>query len=47
MSKHLSHWIAGKGWTGEAERHGEVYDPATGQVSGSVDFADEPWSTWP
>jgi malonate-semialdehyde dehydrogenase (acetylating) / methylmalonate-semialdehyde dehydrogenase len=39
VSKHLSHWIAGKEWTGEAERHGDVYDPATGQVTGRVDFA--------
>ena len=39
MSKHISHWIAGKPWDGEAGRHGDVYDPATGQVTGSVDFA--------
>ena len=37
--KHISHWIGGKPWDGEAERHGDVYDPATGQVSGQVDFA--------
>ena len=37
--KHLTHWIGGKPWDGEAERHGDVYDPATGQVSGRVDFA--------
>jgi len=39
MSKHITHWIGGKPWDGEAERHGDVYDPATGQVSGRVDFA--------
>ena len=39
MSKHISHWIGGKPWNGEAERHGDVYDPATGQVAGRVDFA--------
>ena len=39
MSKHISHWIGGKPWDGEAERHGDVYDPATGQVTGQVDFA--------
>jgi malonate-semialdehyde dehydrogenase (acetylating) / methylmalonate-semialdehyde dehydrogenase len=37
--KHITHWIGGKPWTGEAQRHGDVYDPATGQVSGHVDFA--------
>ena len=33
------HWIGGKPWDGEAGRHGDVYDPATGQVTGQVDFA--------
>jgi len=37
--KHITHWIGGQPWTGEAERHGDVYDPATGQVAGLVDFA--------
>jgi malonate-semialdehyde dehydrogenase (acetylating)/methylmalonate-semialdehyde dehydrogenase len=56
--KHITHWIGGKPWDGEAERHGDVYDPATGQVSGQVDFASEEdvdtavvaasaaWRTW-
>ena len=35
----ISHWIDGKAWSGAAERAGDVYDPATGQVSGHVDFA--------
>ena len=39
MTKHVTHWIGGKPWDGEAERHGDIYDPATGQVSGQVDFA--------
>ena len=39
MSKHVTHWIDGEPWTGSAERHGDVYDPATGAVTGSVDFA--------
>ncbi len=38
-AKHITHWIGGKPWDGEAGRHGDVYDPATGQVSGQVDFA--------
>jgi len=38
--KHVTHWIGGKPWTGsQAERHGDIYNPATGQVSGTVDFA--------
>ena len=37
--KHISHWIGGQPWTGVAERHGDIYDPATGQVTGTVDFA--------
>jgi malonate-semialdehyde dehydrogenase (acetylating)/methylmalonate-semialdehyde dehydrogenase len=37
--KHVTHWIGGKPWTGEASRHGDVYDPATGQLTGTVDFA--------
>src|ERR1700693_4690967 len=39
MTKHITHWIAGKPWDGEAERHGDVDAPATGQVRGQVDFA--------
>jgi malonate-semialdehyde dehydrogenase (acetylating) / methylmalonate-semialdehyde dehydrogenase len=39
VTKHITHWIGGKPWDGVAERHGDVYDPATGQVTGSVDFA--------
>src|SRR5579864_7635397 len=40
--KHVTHWINGKPWTGgEAARRGDIYNPATGQVTGSVDFADQ------
>jgi malonate-semialdehyde dehydrogenase (acetylating) / methylmalonate-semialdehyde dehydrogenase len=39
MSKHVSHWIGGKPWDGAAERRGDIYNPATGQVTGTVDFA--------
>ncbi|GAB3333063.1 CoA-acylating methylmalonate-semialdehyde dehydrogenase [Micromonospora halotolerans] len=34
-----THWIGGKPWNGVAERAGDIYDPATGQVAGHVDFA--------
>ena len=39
MAKHITHWIGGKPFGGVAERQGDVYDPATGEVSGTVDFA--------
>ena len=39
MSKHISHWIGGRPWDGAAERRGDIYNPATGQVTGTVDFA--------
>ncbi|GAA2457092.1 CoA-acylating methylmalonate-semialdehyde dehydrogenase [Actinomadura vinacea] len=39
-SKHVTHWINGKAFDGgQAERRGEVYEPSTGRVSGTVDFA--------
>src|SRR6202034_3931832 len=37
--KHVSHWIGGKPWAGEAASRGDIYNPATGHVSGTVDFA--------
>jgi malonate-semialdehyde dehydrogenase (acetylating)/methylmalonate-semialdehyde dehydrogenase len=37
--KHCTHWIGGKPWAGDAARRGDLYNPATGQVTGSVDFA--------
>jgi malonate-semialdehyde dehydrogenase (acetylating) / methylmalonate-semialdehyde dehydrogenase len=41
--KHCTHWIGGKPWTGAEPAHrGEIYNPATGQVTGTVDFAAEP-----
>jgi malonate-semialdehyde dehydrogenase (acetylating)/methylmalonate-semialdehyde dehydrogenase len=43
MSKHCTHWIDGKPWTGpsstNAGQHGDIYNPATGQVTGTVEFA--------
>jgi len=37
--KNVTHWIGGKLWDGAADRHGQIYNPATGEVSGTVDFA--------
>ncbi|ASU82905.1 methylmalonate-semialdehyde dehydrogenase (CoA acylating) [Nocardiopsis gilva YIM 90087] len=39
MSKHVTHWIDGKPFAGTAERRGDIYNPATGEVAGTVDFA--------
>ena len=35
----MTHWIGGKPWAGDAAQRGDIYNPATGQVSGTVDFA--------
>jgi malonate-semialdehyde dehydrogenase (acetylating) / methylmalonate-semialdehyde dehydrogenase len=35
----ITHWIDGKPWIGDAERRGQVFDPATGKQTGEVDFA--------
>ena len=37
--KHCTHWIGGKPWAGEAASRGDIYNPATGQVTGTVGFA--------
>jgi malonate-semialdehyde dehydrogenase (acetylating) / methylmalonate-semialdehyde dehydrogenase len=37
--KQVTHWIGGKPWGGAAERSGDIFDPATGAVTGTVDFA--------
>jgi malonate-semialdehyde dehydrogenase (acetylating)/methylmalonate-semialdehyde dehydrogenase len=35
----ITHLVDGADWTGTAERTGDVYNPATGQVTGRVDLA--------
>ena len=37
--KPINHWIAGAPYAGASGRSGPVYNPATGQQSGAVDFA--------
>ncbi len=37
--KRISHWIGGRSVAGESGRSGPVFNPATGQQSGAVDFA--------
>ncbi len=39
MPARITHWIDGAPWEGSAQRQGEVYDPATGEVTGLVDLA--------
>jgi len=39
MTARVTHWINGQAWQGAPERTGDVYDPATGQVTKTVDFA--------
>jgi len=38
LEKRRTHWINGKPWTGEPAVQGDIYNPATGRVSGTVDF---------
>ncbi|KAB2341837.1 CoA-acylating methylmalonate-semialdehyde dehydrogenase [Actinomadura rudentiformis] len=38
-SKHVTHWINGKPSTSVAGRRGDIYEPSTGRLSGTVDFA--------
>ena len=40
MTTRITHWIDGKAYGGSTERSGDVFDPATGQVTGRVDLAD-------
>ena len=39
MVASITHWIDGKPWSGAAARRGDVWNPATGEVTGHVDFA--------
>ena len=39
MTAHITHFINGNFWSGTAERHGDVFNPATGEITGHVDFA--------
>src|SRR4051812_22810304 len=38
-TKTITHWIDGKASEKQAERHGDVYNPATGEVQAKVQFA--------
>jgi malonate-semialdehyde dehydrogenase (acetylating)/methylmalonate-semialdehyde dehydrogenase len=35
----ITHFINGKSYTGNSDRTGDVYNPATGEISATVDFA--------
>ena len=38
--KRINHWIDGKSFESASGRHGDVFNPATGEVAAHVDFAD-------
>src|SRR3954452_22467978 len=38
-AKPINHWIAGSAYAGQSGRSGAVFNPATGQQAGAVDFA--------
>ena len=38
-TKRINHWIGGRAVPGESGRSGAVYNPATGEQTGAVDFA--------
>jgi malonate-semialdehyde dehydrogenase (acetylating)/methylmalonate-semialdehyde dehydrogenase len=37
--KPINHWISGSAYVGQSGRSGPVFNPATGEQSGAVDFA--------
>ncbi|MCW2899396.1 MAG: mmsA [Streptosporangiaceae bacterium] len=39
VAKQVTHWINGKPADRPAQRRGEIFNPATGRVTGTVDFA--------
>ncbi|MFI0432210.1 MAG: CoA-acylating methylmalonate-semialdehyde dehydrogenase [Candidatus Nanopelagicales bacterium] len=41
MATPITHWIDGRPWTGATARKGDVYDPATGQITAQVALADD------
>ena len=40
MTGRITHFINGSPWNGSSSRTGQVFNPATGEVSAAVDFAD-------
>ena len=40
-TRRITHLIGHSEWDGTAERTGDVYNPATGEVTGKVDFASK------
>jgi malonate-semialdehyde dehydrogenase (acetylating) / methylmalonate-semialdehyde dehydrogenase len=40
VTNQITHWINGKSWTGNTDKKGDVFNPATGLKTGEVDFAD-------
>ncbi|MFV0461219.1 MAG: CoA-acylating methylmalonate-semialdehyde dehydrogenase [Actinomycetales bacterium] len=58
MTTRITHLIGGHSWQGSPERTGDVFNPATGELTGTVDFASadlvgeviegahEAWKSW-
>jgi acyl-CoA reductase-like NAD-dependent aldehyde dehydrogenase len=40
MVEQLGHFIGGKRLAGKSGRHGDVFNPAAGEITGQVAFAD-------
>jgi malonate-semialdehyde dehydrogenase (acetylating) / methylmalonate-semialdehyde dehydrogenase len=40
MAERIAHWIGGREHDAPAQRTGDVFDPATGAITGAVDLAD-------
>ena len=38
-TNHITHFINGATWSGKSETQGDVFNPATGELTGKVDFA--------
>ena len=41
MTTRITHLIGHSSWEGTAERTSEVYNPATGEVTGTLDLASK------
>lgn len=39
-TNHITHFINGASWSGKASAQGDVFNPATGELTGKVDFAN-------
>ena len=40
MSTAITHWINGQPYSGASQRTANVFDPATGKVSGAIEYSE-------